>query len=658
MSTVYRPEVDGLRAVAVMSVVVYHLNLTVGSFKIAPGGFLGVDVFFVISGYLITLIISRELKSTGRFSFAGFYERRARRLLPALFAVTAVSFPLAWWVMVPSEMAAFSKSVLASLLFVSNIFFWDSFQEYGAPSSHLLPFLHTWSLAVEEQFYLLFPIAFCVSSRFRTRFRHWPVVLVMAAFAGACLLSQVDAKFSFYWLPSRIWELLAGSALALAAPYEAKDTEELKGRRDWRLALPGLGLVLIGLSVLFLELSHWHPGVATLPTIIGTALIIRYAGGRDLVSALLKSRPFVFIGLISYSLYLWHYPILAFARLYLIDVSDWQSVGLMAIILPVSIASWRWIERPFRDSRKVPVKPLAVSILSAAAALGLVAAVPVAAFNTGHAPWLTRLAGVDVGRQLDNAVLLEKTWGGLNDRAAALGLDKLHHNRVSEFEAERLWFSDDPASAKILIVGDSHSKDIYNALDLNQHLLSKVELARYAYPNTVPTEGLDRLARSPNFKAADRVFISMLLHEGSFDTLPDLIRMAQAAGKDVVLMSRSPSVEPIGYQPVGDYYLRTSSDPDPAQVGRVAYSRRPSNVAKVNSRLQMFASDLGVPFVPKDQFIYDHEAKTCDVLLPNGRKAFFDKNHYTLDGAREFGARMIRRYGPLLDVPLDAPVGP
>jgi peptidoglycan/LPS O-acetylase OafA/YrhL len=215
MKITYRPEIDGLRAIAVGVVILYHSQITIFGYQPFKGGFIGVDIFFVISGYLITSIILKELITTGSFSFKHFYERRIRRILPVLLFVMCVSFPFAWMYLLPSSFVDFSRSILYSLGFSSNFYFHYSGQQYGAESGLLKPFLHTWSLSVEEQYYIIFPIVLLIVFKY---FGQYLIHILILGFIISLGLADWGSRnyssFNFYALPARVWELLAGSILA------------------------------------------------------------------------------------------------------------------------------------------------------------------------------------------------------------------------------------------------------------------------------------------------------------------------------------------------------------------------------------------------------------------------------------------------------------
>ena len=355
----YRREIDGLRAVAVLPVVLFHAGV-----QGFGGGYVGVDVFFVISGYLITSIILAE-QADGSFSLAGFYERRARRILPALFTVLLLCLPFAWLWMLPNLLQEFADSLVAVSTFVSNLFFMRLPGYFDSPAG-LKPLLHTWSLAVEEQYYLFFPLFLLLCMRFARR------LLVPALIAVALLslaLAQAGADTTqegiFYFTPARVWELMLG---ALAALYHFP-----RGFVVHRplIAQPAalLGLALIVFSVVIFDHDTPWPSIDTLVPAAGTALVILFASEATLVGRLLSWRGLVFVGLISYSLYLWHQPLLAFARVRSIEEpGEALLLSLCLLALLLAILTWHFIERPLRDRRRFSRRSIftAAAVMSAA----------------------------------------------------------------------------------------------------------------------------------------------------------------------------------------------------------------------------------------------------------------------------------------------------
>ncbi len=362
----YRAEIDGLRAIAVVSVILYHAQMVLFGRDWFEGGFIGVDIFFVISGYLITRIILSELQSKGSFSFLNFYERRARRILPILFVVIFVSIPFAWQKLLPLDFVEYAESILASLFFGSNFFFYFSTTEYGADSALLKPFLHTWSLGVEEQFYLVFPILAIVAFKFfRKHFLAILFALSLLSLLFAELMEVRNAELNFYLPFSRFWELAVGAMLAYRELNYKSSTEGLASK-----SLPMLGLCLIAYSILFFDGKTPHPSFHTLLPIIGVALIIGFASKDELVGKVLGSKPFVWVGLISYSAYLWHFPVFAFSRVGGKNLELYDKFELLLLTVVLSVLSYFLIEKPFRKVVGVKIFLTLVSISSVLIVIG------------------------------------------------------------------------------------------------------------------------------------------------------------------------------------------------------------------------------------------------------------------------------------------------
>ena len=344
----YRPEIDGLRAIAVVSVILYHANINIFNYKIFSGGFVGVDIFFVISGYLITSLILKELKTTGKFSFLNFYQRRARRILPALFFVMAVSLPFAWLYLLPSSLLDFSKSILYSIGFGSNYYFYFSNLQYGTEDSFLKPFLHTWSLSVEEQFYILFPITIIIIFKFFKKYLFEIIIFfIILSFICAIYISSSNPSASFYFLHTRIWELLSGSVLAYI---EIKNSNKFSNKLLHHTGSSS-GLIIIAFSVFFLNDKISNAPLYLLLVIIGTCLIIKFCNKNDFAYNILSNKIFVNTGLISYSLYLWHYPIFAFYRYAFAYGNILIKIFIGFLLVVLSILTYLYIEKKFRNEK-------------------------------------------------------------------------------------------------------------------------------------------------------------------------------------------------------------------------------------------------------------------------------------------------------------------
>ena len=339
----YRPEIDGLRAVAVLPVMAFHAGLPPFA-----GGYVGVDVFFVISGYLITTILLDDIVAE-RFSIVRFYERRVRRILPALFVVIAVCLPFAWAWMLPDAFENFGQSIVATVLFSNNVLLWLT-SGYFAQAAETKPLLHTWSLGVEEQFYILFPLLLAVLAR-PARIRAALLVLGLTSFAlmqYSVMTGLLGAEARFYLLPTRAWELLAGAGAALLL----REHPPRIGR-PVASGLAGLGLIMVLGSMLLLDPGPGFPSLVTLFPVGGTVLIIVFAAPDGLVGRLLAHRGPVAIGLISYSAYLWHQPVFVLYELRaMTEITVPVGLALIALSLGLAALTWRLVEQPFRKGSK------------------------------------------------------------------------------------------------------------------------------------------------------------------------------------------------------------------------------------------------------------------------------------------------------------------
>ncbi|MDA3029685.1 MAG: acyltransferase family protein [Actinomycetota bacterium] len=370
----YRPDIDGLRAVAVLAVVLNHAG-----FGLLPGGFLGVDVFFVISGFLITGIIEREF-SSGSFSLVGFYERRVRRILPALGVVIVAVTPAAWTILTPAQLKQYGQSVASVAVFSSNLLFWQQ-SGYFDVAAELKPLLHTWSLAVEEQFYLVFPLLLVVLLRLGKRARG---IALSSLIIGSLVFAQVGASAqwtsNFYLLPSRAWELLLGAALALlgvrAGPGSAGRARE---------AVSFLALIALVGSLVFLTQHDPLPGVLSLVPVGATVALLWSSGPETLAYRVLTLKPLVTVGLMSYSIYLWHQPLFVLARhATRSDLGASLAAILVGVTLALSAITYRFVERPFR--RKHWLSRQRIFLLGAILSAGLLAFGAAAQISGGNLP--------------------------------------------------------------------------------------------------------------------------------------------------------------------------------------------------------------------------------------------------------------------------------
>jgi peptidoglycan/LPS O-acetylase OafA/YrhL len=453
----YRREIDGLRAIAVIPVILFHAG-----FNIFSGGYVGVDIFFVISGYLIATILMRELES-GQFSLSRFYERRARRILPALFFIMLISLVFAWMWLPPREMKDFSRSLIAVSLFTSNILFWRT-SGYFETAAELNPLLHTWSLSVEEQFYLLFPVMMMLLwRRGRQNFLLWTAIAALISLLLATWASTAKPLAAFYLLPARVWELLVGVLVAFhmlrRKTVESNLINEAGGM---------VGLILISLAVFGFDRQTAVPGAWTLIPTLGTALIILFTSSETIIGKLLGARWLVGMGLISYSTYLWHQPILAFARIRFPQLAS-EGEGILLLLVAIfvlSLFTWRFIESPFRNRNLLgPRTVIAVTVIG----IG---------FFTAFGFWGIQTEGYR--SRLSTPPNIQ--WMSLADRLETQGDVCDVTPNVPYPELNSCVFGDRDAARTVVLYGDSHAQAISRELDVNMARLGykvlKVDMAR------------------------------------------------------------------------------------------------------------------------------------------------------------------------------------
>lgn len=372
--TSYRPDIDGLRSIAVLSVVLHHL-----SGELLPGGFVGVDIFFVISGFLITSQIYKEIGERS-FSIRQFYKRRINRIVPALATVTAATLLTGFVLLSPADLVLLAKSALASILGLSNLFFWREYGNYFASNSAEAPLLHTWSLGVEEQFYFIWPLLLALLVKwFQRRTLGVVAVLLLGAFAASEAGTRIAISASYYLLPTRFFELLVGGFLALMGTRNPPRTPLQSG------ALFATGMTLIVGSLVWIGKESSFPGINALWPCLGSAMLIWSGQQPGPLHKALTNRPMVFIGLISYSLYLWHWPLIAFLNYLDIRINLVTGSAVLASAVFLAWLSWRFVETPARRQGAIlPAGKVVLQRLLIPA--GALVAVNVAVAYTGGFP--------------------------------------------------------------------------------------------------------------------------------------------------------------------------------------------------------------------------------------------------------------------------------
>lgn len=513
---VYRRDIDGLRALAILPVVLFHFG-----FPGFSGGFVGVDVFFVISGYLITSIIWRE-RQAGSFSLMDFWARRARRILPSLFVMVAAVLVAGWFWLLPGDYSELGRSARYQAFFGSNFFFMRGHGYFG-PASAVQPLLHTWSLAVEEQFYLIFPLLLVLLS---SRLQRWREVL-----AGLAVLSFVlsvwaldnHEQAAFYMLPMRAWELLLGSMLAFAPAARRLPNAVYQ-------FVSAAGLIAIVTAVVSFNAQMPFPGSAALLPTLGAAALI-WANGRHptWVGALLETRPLVGIGLISYAWYLWHWPVVVFTNYLTFNQLGLAAKAAMLIgSVLLGYASWRWIEAPFRNRRWLPGRR---SMLYGAAVSMLTLAIA--------GQWVRTTDGAP-SRLSPQALRYAKaaTWN-------AGQLDCLYDRHL--LNAESLCHFGPVQPPVIMVWGDSHTAALTPAFrDLAQR--RDVSIALAGHSACPPIEGVQRERVCDEFNAqAQQLVAQPQIHDVVLAAHWSLYTEGDENG-DSALMLRAPGTKGVDVQ--------------------------------------------------------------------------------------------------------------
>lgn len=623
----YRSEIDGLRTVAVLPVVFYH-------FGIPPftGGFVGVDVFFVISGFLITQLLVQD-ETLGRFSIVRFYERRVRRIVPALVVVMAACVPVAMYTMLPVDLVRFGSSIVATVAFSSNFFFWR-FTDYFTGSGGSAPLLHTWSLAVEEQFYIFYPLLLVFL--YGRGKRNLPVTLgILGLGSLAASLWAIDHMpvAAFYLSPFRAWELLLGAVIATTA--------WVPKNRLTNEVLSVLGLGLIGWACLAYSDLDVFPGWRALPPCLGAGLIIFSNRDRKtLVGQLLSLPVAVFIGKISYSLYLWHWPLVVFYRLIWSAMPDLETgIVLTALAIGLATLSWRYVERPFREgaSRAVPLLSRRSVFAAAGLAGGLLLAfgsvtIAAAGFPDRLRPDVRRIAGyMDYSSTREFVQTNELGTCQVSERSSlpwpAPGCLALRRG-----------------ARNILIWGDSHAAQYFYGLDIAS-AGSAYHLLHAAFSGCLPQSGPSERERScTDFNSAiikfardkaDGVIISgrWLDYPDAPARLEATVDTLQKSAVPVVVLG--PSIEYGDKLPIILARHAQFEPGTPLNASPYLYA----GLFALDSRLKTeLRGKKGVTYISVLDSICPKKA--CPTTLPDGSPLQWDASHLTAAGSRVVGAKL------------------
>ena len=606
----YRSDIDGLRATAILPVVAYHAGIAY-----VPGGYVGVDVFFVISGFLICRLINDEINN-GSFSVAAFYKRRIMRLFPALFTMFLVTSILAYLYLLPVELKEYSDSLISAVGYVSNLFFAFTTGYFDAPAE-TKPLLHTWSLSVEEQFYIVCPIFMLLCYKvFPKRLNVAFAAGTLLSFLAAVLVYNRNPTFAFFLTPLRAWELLLGALVGLKA-IPAPEKTYLKN------SIGGVGLALVLFAVFGFSRDTPLP-LATSVTCLGTALIISSSeSGASFVGRLLSWRPAVFIGLISYSLYLWHWPIMVFQRsdgILFGQTSEIAKLGLILVSIGVAYLSWKFTEVPFRATTKAISTRSALG--GAFACMAIVCTLGVTALALDGAPFRFPQPIVTIGSYLGY------------DPAAAFreGRCYLGSNRQS-FDAKTC-LTKDETKPNYLLIGDSHAAQLWLGLS---SVLPEINLmqatASTCRPLRADVSAMDSL-KCPrlmdfifnDYLVREKVDKVLLAASWKDDDLPKLdATLDYLKERGIATVVFGPIVE-------YDYALpRLLADAIRYHDPQLADRERTAMVPVVDRKMRMLVTGKGVAYIST----YDAMCRsgTCDKFVAGNVPIQFDAGHLTAEGS-------------------------
>ena len=636
----YRPEIDGLRAIAVSSVIFYHAQLTLFGFSIFEGGFIGVDIFFVISGYLITSLILKELDITGKFSFKYFYERRARRILPALIVVMVASLPVAWLLLVPENFIEFTKSVLYSLGFSSNFYFHHSGLQYGTEEGLFKPLLHTWSLSVEEQYYIIFPIILFFSFKY---FRKYLLLILFFGFFTSLLMAEWGSRnypaATFYFLHTRMWELIAGSLLAY---FEILKKKKLNNSTLVSI-LPTVGIILIFHSIIFYNDKIFHPSFFTLSPIIGVSLVIFFSKKDEIMTKILSSKILSGIGLISYSLYLWHYPIFAFARIKSdLPPSQYDKFEWIVLTVVISIISYFFIEKFFRNKKTNFFKILFLFFMSIITILSCL----LLFYKFSNSFEFTK----NIRMNIDNKkIFLMADYYKFRKTYSPENFDPLKKDKRN-----------------ILIVGNSIGEDLLKNFYLNKELFKDYHfelisskkrkrnsvyqikcLKRLITKNDTKCGDVDFTDNiSRQFKDSEIIILSTFWFEEDFTALNDLIPLLQSKNKKIIITSQSIFMDLRTGKKLNpfDYYIYKNKEfPDEEKLKKIEEEVFKVSIEKnknTTNRLIAIAKKFDIQFLNMEKFQCNQSDMTCDLVTPENHKIYWDWTHVTDEGAKYLGNKI------------------
>ena len=612
----YRPEIDGLRAIAVLSVIFYHYKLNFFPFDIFKGGYLGVDIFFVISGYLISKILITEFKKKKKYIYLKCLERRERRILPALLFLLFFTSIFSYLFLSPENFQNYFKSLISTIFFYSNFFFHFSSIEYGAIEGSFEPLLHTWSLSIEEQFYLFYPIFLLIILKKQKVYKYLILIAILVSFIAAEYLSRNHSSLNFYLFITRAWEFLFGFLV-----YSWQ-----KNIKYSYLAI--LGIFLILFSIFFINDKVLHPSFLTIIPVLGTFLVLTYISTDTILFNILSSRLLTFVGKISYSLYLWHFPVFVYVNsMYL-----FKNINFILFLIPVimiSSFSYFYIEKPFRNQKKISFKIFMISII------------------------LSILSIITLNHYLSKNIKYSKNT---SYKVGNINLENIFYKNEKDIfynKFKKQKFSELDKRKKILIIGNSHARDLFCIFKLNSE-----NFRDYTFifewtdvSNILKVNKSDQFYRlKDNILNADLVILSSSWTKKDLVEISKTINYLKSLKKEILISTGNPiftNFYKTGFErsfTILDKFLykekRLPNFEEDLVIKKIyyeSYINNKSNFRKLKN-LEEISNKHQVKILNQISLICNNDKKECKYLTSGNNKIFYDDDHITLSGAKYLGS--------------------
>ena len=632
MSIKYRPEIDGLRFIAVFAVIIYHADIYFNNKFLLPGGFLGVDIFFVISGYLIGKLIHFQI-NTGSFSINSFLIRRIRRIFPALFFMCFLSAVFGYFFLFSASFTDLLNSIMSSIFFISNYHYYFSGHVYGADTLLVKPLIHTWSLSIEIQFYLIISILIFILSKkkFQKTSNFIYIFLIFLSFFISNSLVHFNNNLNFYFILTRLWELLTGYYLV---NIEKKNNKFIT---KYSIQLTFISLSLIIFSFIFFSNEKFHPTFKTLPIVIGTSLFILFIKNSPFLLKIFSNKILVFLGLMSYSLYIWHYPIFVFSKYLNITQGEILNKFMIIIVLFVSsYLSFNYIEKPFRTRNNYFFKNFkyffSYSII----------------FSSLF--FLYFFYSNNYFLNFKNIKLSEK----LNDKFYFDNKFYLDEFNDELKKYENLEYSNNNKK-KVLIVGNSYGADMFLIFKRNEKLFYKYD---FSYLNTqfyclevIITNNskckMDNNLLYKKLKETDVIVISTRWNKNDFDNFHAIIQALKAYNNEIIIVSRYEFLTEDQFTITDIFGLKEQRLPNENEIvilGNEYYRKRTLESKKIRSFLYNYSAKNELDLLDFSSVQCNHNSKYCNPISDFNFKIYYDKGHLTLDGIDFFSKKLSQLF--------------